>query len=555
MNEFNSRKNNMRWLKKVNSIYWIIPIFIVALTYLIDCRYYSSPPIHSDDWSILSDQIFYGFQIFNIYDRRPLIDVPYFILASSFKTNLFYHYFVNFIILFLTCCVFYLVIKKSFPKHTWLALPIALVFIIYPLDFTKTWLVHIHAHLVLLLDLLVIFLLLEYKQNSKSWKLILANVLFIISLLIYEAGLGIVLMVAFLLLFDTGTSRVNKLRIITITLFTGIFYIVWRAYLQPSIFNLQDAYLDQLNTNVITIARRYIIGLIYVPYSWVRPIAQFLGPSKFIVLGATGFMLIALTIGFLPRIIKSAKASESFYWADRVIVLKSLLMVFLIGFLTWAAGYFPAIVLKGPSLDGNSTRNNLFASAGASIMLVSLISSLVALKVKTYKEISRKTILLIIPFVILGMFFQLWSQNQRFISWEDQKFIWNKTIEIAPDLQDDTNVGIIIAGYDDLEYFQILPFTWRWDARNAIRLLYNNQTLEAFYYYLDRDVGFLNQIPDEIEWSKTLLIYVDPHNNSSHILSQPEKILLLDDTTTGYNPELLISNFDTDSGIYRFLVR
>lgn len=555
MNEFKSQKNNVRWLKIIHLTYWLIPIFIVTLTYLIDYRYYSSPPIHSDDWSILSDQILNRFQIFNIYDRRPLIDVPYFILASLFKTNLFYHYFVNFIILFLTSCVFYLVIKKSFPTHTWLALPIALVFIIYPLDFTKTWLVHIHAHLVLLLDLLVIFLLLEYKQNGKSWKLILANVLFIISLLIYEAGLGIVLMVAFLMLFDSGTSRVHKIRLITATLFTGIFYILWRAYLQPVIFNLQDAYLDQFNTSIITIARRYIIGLIYVPYSWVRPLAQFLGPSKFIVLGATGFTLIALTIGLLPRIIKSAKASVSFYWADRVIVLKSLLMVFLIGFLTWAAGYFPAIGLKGPSLDGNSTRNNLFASAGASIMLVSSISLLVALKVKTYKEISRKTILLIIPFVILGVFFQLWSQNQRFISWEDQKFIWNRTIEIAPDLPDDSNVGIIIAGYDDLEYFQILPFTWRWDARNAIRLLYNNQTLEAFYYYLDRDVGFLNQIPDEIDWSKTILVYVDPRNNSSHILSQPEKVLLLDDTTTGYNPELLISNFDTDSGIYRFLVR
>ncbi len=550
----NSWEKISRLLKTIQLKYWMIPIFVVTLTFIIDFRYYITPPIHSDDWSILLDQIQTRFQIVNFYDRRPLIDLPYYVLASLFGTNLFCHYLTNFIILFLIGCMVYFVTKKSFPNYSWLALPTALICIIYPLDFTKTWLVHVHAHLVLLIDLLVIYLLLAYKQNGKWWKLLVANILFIISLLIYEAGLGIVMMVAFLVIFDSGTSRVYKFRIITTTLITGIIYVVWRTHIQTSIFNLQDVYLEQFNMSLITIAHRYIYGFIYILYSWIRPIIQFLGSSKLTIVAATGLALIVLFIGSLPRIVKSAKTSDSFPWDHRVKVIKALSIIVLIGLLLWAAGYIPVIGLKGPTLDGNSTRNNLFAIAGASIMLVSSISSLVALKVKTYDEISKKTSLLIIPFVVIGVVYQIWSQNQRFNSWEDQKTIWNNVLEIAPALHENSKVGIIIPGYKDLAYFQILPFTWRWDARNATRILYNDQSLDAFYYYLERGIGPLNQIPEDTDWSKTLLIYVDPRNNYSYIISEPEKVLPLDRTIFGYNPEMIIAKTNNDSEIYRFLI-
>ena len=108
-------------------------------------------------------------------------------------------------------------------------------------------------------------------------------------------------------------------------------------------------------------------------------------------------------------------------------------------------------------------------------------------------------------FIIIGLVYQIWSQEQRFQSWNVQKQIWNKVFEIIPGLKADSKVGIIISGYAELDQFEILPFTWRWDARTAMRVLYNATDIDAFYFYPERLQNIVNMLPEESNWSQYIL--------------------------------------------------
>ena len=276
---------------------------------------------------------------------------------------------------------------------------------------------------------------------------------------------------------------------------------------------------------------------------------------KDIVAVFIGIILMGIFFAFLLRLIRLAKLNDFSYWEERKILIKSLLIIFFVGGLFWAAGYVPVISFTSPAFIGDKTRHNLFAIAGGSLSLVAGLSCLLALIAKSIDRVRAMTIATVTPLIIVGLFYQLWSQNERFKAWDEQKRFWNLMSETIPGLIDDSEVVIIIPGYDQLQEFQFLPLVGNWEARNALKVLYNNPTLQGIYYYSDLPHEGTNILSSDLDWSKIVFVYYDPNKLSLEIVRHPEDMLLLSFRVIGYDPESRIGDRSIESQSYHFLVR
>jgi MFS family permease len=310
-----------------------------------------------------------------------------------------------------------------------------------------------------------------------------------------------------------------------------------------------------LDFSVITILYRYVEALFIFIFNWIGPLLGSLGRIKYLVTVIIGLILIGFFIAFLPRFIKLAKSSDSFRWVDRKKEMKSLVVIFLVGGLFWVAGYVPVIILMGPSFDGDASRSSLFAIAGASLSLVAGLSCLLTLVAKSIDRVPRMTLAAVIPFIVMGLFYQLWSQNERFKAWDEQRQFWNLLFEAIPDLKDSSQLIIAIPGYNQLSQFQELPFSIRWEANVALKVLYNDSTLGANYYYSDLPLEGTNMIDSGLDWSNTVFVYYDPTKSSLEIIKDPEDELSLPFQVVGYDPWKRIANQPLQSQSYRWLVK
>ena len=542
-------------LVQIQSYTWGILIFLVSLIFILDPRYFTSPPLYSDDWLMISRYVFDGFNLADLVERRPFLEAFFYTTFSIFGTKIQYFYLANFLILFLSGILFTVIVKKAFPKFAWIPLLAALVYLIYPADYSKSWLIMSFIHFVLLIDLIVVLFLMAYAESGKIWYLLFANILFLYTLGIYEAGLGLVMLAGLLLAILSRDISINRRLSLLSVLVTGGFFIIWRTFIQPNILSVADNYLEHLNTSFGTILYRYARGLFIFIFNWVGPWLNPFGKTKYLIFMAAGLIILGISLVFFPRLISRAKSSLTFPWEERKKQIKSFLPILLIGVLFWAAGYFPVISYDLPAFNGIDSRFNLFSIAGASLAMVAGLACLSTLVVKTTEQIKIMTQIAVIPFLLAGGFYQLWSQNERFQAWEHQKQFWNLTFEIAPGLKNESKVVIVIPGYQELDQFEPVPFSGNWEARSALQVLYNNKNLNAQYYYPDIPHQGSNSLPGNEEWSKYMFLYYNPAKPSVEIMEEPVEALSLPGNLPGYEPGKRITQQSQQSGLYRWLVR
>lgn len=535
-------------------VFQVMAIVVVASIYIFDLRYLSTPPLHSDDWTILSGYLFDGSHLIDLNNRRPLLAVPYELLTSIFGLNLPMYYFMNAMVIFLTGMVLFFLIKECSPNFQWMALPGTLLFLIYPIDFSKTWLIHIHARTVLLVDLLVILLMVHYVKRGKPWRIILVNILFLISMMIYEAGLGIVLLTAILLIYLNRNQSKKRALALSSVLLSGILFILWRLVLQPRYFSVQDNYLNQITFSLPELAFRYLQGLFIALFNWVGPLMPDLGQTRYYIFLGILLTILIMVTATLPGYLKSAKNQKTFPWEDRKKLIKAFSVLLLISGLFWAFGYIPIISYSAPTLFGDDSRFSLFATLGTALAFLAFLALCASLVVRSPDQIKRVTTIVIIPFILIGAVYQIWSQNERFKAWDVQKAFWNGMFDVAPEIKDNTRVGIIISGYEGLNQFEILPFLGNWEARSALRVLYNNPTLNALYFYSDRPESSYNEFPTQADWSQYIFVAFNPVDSTIRLIENAQDDLLAHYKVNGYNPLMRISEASTNPTLYRRLV-
>ena len=546
---------SMKRIIKIKPWNWILPIGLVSLVFIVDHRYFLSPPLRSDDWEwIVWSYIFEPLKAVDWTSRRPLFSSLLSVLTPVFGLNIQWYYIFNWLLLFISGILLFLIIRRSFPKHNWIALPVALIFLIYPVNYARTWLIIFINNFALLLALCAIFLMVSFSQSGKIFHLLLGNILFLISLAIYEAGLGIVMLAALLLCcFACKLSKKRRLLIMSFWV-TALIFITWRVYIQPNLLNVQDFYLGNLNLSIPTIAKRYIQGLFIFLFNWVGPFLFGFGDLKYwVFLGICG-VLIIVTVALLPRIIKSRKENVKFLFSDRIGQVKSLLLTTLIGGLFWVAGYIPVISLYQPTFYGDSSRVNFSSIPGAALALAAGIVCLSTLVIQKKALIKRIVVIVVIALVILGMVYQVRSQNERVQVWEINKDFWQAMFELIPGLEDGTIVVICIPGYEDLEPFEMLPFRGDWEAQSALTVLYNNASLFAEYYYLDIPEHSDNWTPTDPDLSRYVFLVYDPASSVLKLIEDPQTALAIPFDVSDYEPRSRIIEYQSEMSEYRFLV-
>lgn len=556
----------MNWKHFLDSrkeqFFTILAIFIVSI---VSFGTFNSTILSSDDWSyFVAKYVFGNLQPINLTDRRPLILVLYYVLASLFGLRFEFYYFFNYAILFLSALMVYVIVKRAFPEQKWIAGLVALIYLIYPVDYTRTWLIMIYIRFWWLVSLGVIWLLLEFAESGNKYIYSLAMLGVAIPLGAYEGQFGIILLTSFLItIFYKKTPTKHRLIILGSVIAITFAFLVWRTYIQPSFLEINDAYVEALQFNPAILITRYLNGLGIFTTFWFDPIYAQLKLSG---LNLKNWSLLYISICSIAIIWISSRTAHSarLEISQKVSVAKSYIIIFLTGGAFWIAGFIPIILLYSPSLNGNASRVNSYAVMGASLMLVSIASAVATLLANSILTKRFLVICIILPFIFAGIFAQLQVNKENKISWETQKKIWNGVFEIIPNIKDQKRVVIIIPGYQQLLPFESYPFLSGWEVEACTQVLYNNPNIGGNFYYKDilpaellfTKNGFRPIQTDKIiPYKKLIFVYYDSQSNRVELIEDLERELQLPFSVNNYNPGENIISAEPSTAEFRWLVQ
>jgi general stress protein CsbA len=532
----------------------VIMIIFVSLVFILDPRLLTNPPLRSDDWQMLVEPIvFDSLELVNFSDRRPFLLSLFAILSPIFQLRIPLYYVVNWLLILFSGITFYKLIRYTFPKHRWLALPVAVIFLIYPVNYARTWLVISINTLSLLLGLIAILLLLYYSREGQPWRLVLTNLLVLISLGAYEAAIGIIFLASFLMALNPETPKKRRLWMLTMPAIV-LFFILWRTVIQPELLTVSDFYLESFTVSPTILISRYVQGLFIFLFNWVGPLLNPLGEIKYWVFVIGGFVLIIFMAALLWLRINRIRNKKEKWDSERQSDVFELLKISGIGFLFWAAGYIPVIALWQPIFYGDGSRVNFSSIPGASLAIVALLGALFSFFFRHKNRTQKWVLIIVTPMVIAGIAYQIHAQNIRQSVWQVQQNFWDSMFELVPGIETGTKVIVVIPGYEKLAPFEMLPFIGDWETQSALRVLYNNQELFAENYYLNRPQEADNWQPIEGDLGRFIFVYYDPELDEIDIIQDPYPALGITYAAENYDPYERIIDFEEEMGEFRFLV-
>lgn len=539
----------------------ISAIFTVSI---VSFGTFNSTILSADDWSYFVAKYAFGtLQPINLTDRRPLVLVLYYGLASLFGLHLEYYYFFNFLVLFLSASMVYIIVKRVFPEHERFASLVALVYLVYPVDYTRTWLIMIYIRFWWLVSLGAIWLLLEFAAKGKLWVYTLAMLGIAIPLGAYEGQFGVILLATILIAFlSPKLPTVRRFTLLAGVLGIGFAFLLWRTYLQARYFEINDVYVGALQFSPTILIERYLHGLEIFFIGWLDPVQTQL---KLMGFNITPWLLLYSAICCIIVVWLSLRTPpvNRLETNHRISMAKFSFTVFLIGCAFWIAGYFPIIALYRPAITVIASRVNTFAVPGAALMLVSVVT-LFVLFVAHSNLTKRLTVIAILaPFIVAGIFVELQVHRENQIAWDTQKKIWNGVFATIPNIHTQKRIVIIIPGYQRLRPFQSYPFNAAWEIDAGAQVLYNNPDISGNYYYKDvQGVELLftkngfRPIPTDkvIPYKRLVFVYYDPQSDSVTLIQDLEGSLSLPFAVNNYHPLENIISAKEFTAKFRWLV-
>lgn len=537
---------------------------ICFFSFLSFLPFYSSA-LTSDDWSSIIDAgIFNLTKPINFSSRRPLEGVTFYVIKKIFGIDINLYYLLNFLILVLSAYLIYLLVSKLFKNYQWLGLPVSILYLIYPVDYTRSWLVMIYIRVCWFFTLLAMFLLLTYLQKGNVLRLILALFFIIIPLFAYEGQLGVIICWVFALLLLKRSIPKKRKYLLSLVLLILPFFIIWRIWGQNSLLHIEDPYVNSLSISLSLVLHRFILGIRIFLLSWINPFSIMLHLDNIII---CLFLIIVLFVAFIIGVFLFSSEINQVEKTKLKNVQKDLLGISVIGALFWGFGFFPMILVMEPSLYFTSTRVNMFSIFGASLVIVSLIGIIATTTCKSIKNSKALTWTLLIPLVLIGVIIQNLNEHGIKTVWNEQKMIWNQIFQIAPNLKDDSMLVLIMPTINSNKMFQHAAFTADWEINSGIEVLYNNQSLRGKLYFLDQscscNVLLLKDgvIPpwssEVVPYNQTVFLSYNQEKGKVTLVEDISKIIKINfPNPEEYHPKNLILNEKTiNEDIYRYLVR
>lgn len=577
--------------------HWLVAFILLVISALLYAPI-TDPLLFSDDWGQILLNVFGQAKAVNFASRRPFEQFIFVALYQLFGLQIQWYYLVNLVVTFFSALMVYWIIRKAFHLKAWLAFPVALLFLVYPADYSRNWIIMIYIHCVLLISLGVIWLLLDYAATGRGWELPLIFLGTAIPLGAYEAQLGLLFVTAGLLaVFTQGISLPRRAAIASLVL-VAVAFVFWRLYWQPTVLKIEDFYAQSAsNANPLALIQRMskVIPIMF-GRSWVDPFRLQLKIGS--ALPAVGIALLIIILVVLPDLVNAVRcrllpanrsairpntqnaqtANKTIYLGMKIsfsgflpqIKMKTRSLSRLIsdgeagaadestlalwtplifGIIYTFAGFIPMVTVYAPNLNSIGSRANQFATPGAALTVVYLIY----LFVRFFQLSAQRTRLAVysalLPLVLIGVIIQLWNQSEAQTAWTKQKQVWNAMFETVPNIKDNTTVVFVIAGYKDpLRVFQHRPFVVWWETHSELQILYNNLTLTGRFYYKDApevwEGGLIheNGVADAYDtiitpFKDILFVMFSPDTNQMIVVKDPTSELGLPFNVTGYDPE------------------
>lgn len=541
-------------IKKTEPYAWLIVLFVVSLVYILDPRFFTNPPLRSDDWNMLVEPTVFGsFSLVDLTNRRPFMMALYALVSPIFQLHITLYYVLNWLLILVSSVVVYGIVHSAFERYRWLALPTALVFLIYPANYARTWLVIQINTFALLLALIAIWLIVRYLKSGKAWKLVLANILILLSLGTYEAGLGLILATGLAVLILARSAPLKRRLWTQTAALTVALFVLWRAVLQPLVLNVSDDYLASTIFSIAVLLERFVQGAFIFLFNWLGPLLLKFQDAKYgVFLGIVLLIVVIYLVLAWPKL-KRLRTGESEAISDRKAKISDLFSISLLGLIFWAAGYIPVIFLYQPIFYGDGSRVNFAAIPGASLALVALLSALIAILIENQATLKKGVFVAVIPLVVLGVAYQCHNQNVRFQVWRQNEDFWNQMFTLVPGIESETKVVIVIPGYQKLEPFELMPFRGDWEAEAALRVLYNDDSLFAEYYYQDTPNLADNWVP-VCDLERFIFVFYDPQTTQIRLIDDPSSAIDFPCEVLNYHWAERLIDFEEGMGAYRWLV-
>ncbi len=533
-----------------NIVYAIAALTVIGV---IPVALFYAPVLYYDDWASTVEWAERGYlRLVDPSSGRPFQLVSRLVLYELFGLNIHAFYGVLLALNVFAAAQIYLLGRRIAPSAEMAAWAAAAIFLIYPADFTRTWLTMSSIKLVLCLALLFANLTLTYVESGRRWTLVTGLGCLLLSLGAYEGHFGIAMAwCIWLLVAKRGTARRRGVILVGVALVASLFA-VWRVVLAPRI-GMGAQYVEAIETTPSVLVDRLLFGLRILVWSWNDPVTRALQLQSTIEAGLIIAGAVAgswLVMALIERK-RGQKGSEEHFTPGRWTALRRPVLAFFAGVALAAAGYLPMITIYRPNLGGIDTRVNLFATLGASVAIAALLWAGGLAFARTRPAANRLVIASALPLVLWGMGVQAWVQHDISQAWNEQKAIWSELFQICPKLQDNTRVYFVLPGYQDrgwLVNWQRLPLSVVWEASSALRVLYGNNSLGGDVVF--PDLGLTSGAPEfttqgivdyfskqTTPFSEAFFVSYDGMPRRLRVLEDPDLALQLGWDPQGYAPE------------------
>lgn len=539
-----------------------ILLAVSLVTFLIDY----APVLYGDDWGVIPyNDIFQHSVWFHFASRRPLEIFPAKIIAALYGLNIHAFYAANISFLYLSAVALYFLVRR-FMRHTpGIALILALLYLLYPVDYTRMWLTMYLMHLILLLVFSYALLLHDFALRGRIVSWLGAVLLLIIPLFAYEAQLGMCIAWACgLAVFSRGIPF--RRRMMTFApLALGAIYGIWRM-VGLRVIGIYDTYaVNRFDLNPVLLLQRFSGAVRVFTWSWVDPARQWIragSTNRFIVL----LLVTMVGLGFLAWLFETIRCKDAQTWdrAEKLRAARELLFLAAVGLVFFIAGYIPIIAVYAPTLDLFQSRVNLFSIPGASIFLVSITALVSLIGVTSWRSLNWVVPVALLPLLVIGIRVQNQVQREAVTAWKEQVHIWQDLFVLAPNLADETQVIFVFPGYTHLRFAQRPPLQEIWMAHFGVEVLYNNPTLTGSIIFLDLNMGnepelapdgILNTWAADPSYSKAVFVFYDPSTKEMRLIEDLRAEFNLSFSPAGYAPRSnILKSIPPGTGRYRYLL-
>lgn len=489
---------------KAHWLDYTILIFLVLATYWVGG---TSLSIFGDEW-IRVDQIIHGTAICpgstNIF-LRPLLDCyPYF-LNILFGLNIQAFHFLSVVILGITALVLFRLLMFIFPAWRLFNLVATSLFMVYPASFPHTFFERGTFQLSLLFFILSLLFLYAYLHTGSTRYLLAAIGILVVSLALYEAQIGLGLVIPLLYYFHDRSK--TKKHYFGCLLYWAISFIfmVGRLVTQLSVGSAFGHSTEKIVLNPKTYLYRLALGYkISLLDSWIEALEAF-GKNIQPVVPLLALVSSGLFILLCLRFYIDSRAGRT-NQETAPGGLKTAGLLILVGLLLLSAGYFPMLLAFTPSLSYLPSRININPGIGAVLVICALILGGLAIILKNSHQRQFVFSLVAFPLIIIGSFTQIDSQHDTEIGWMEQKEFWQNMFTTAPGIKPGTHFLLFLPGYQ--EHRGAKPFESGPSGFSSVfHVLYGQSKISGYFTYSDFDISYFEGTGVINPWKNEVIPY------------------------------------------------